>query len=59
MKKNKTIVESSKVAVDGSSLYYYNGRYILRVYVKYRIKSSNWKMELIFKKSFRKVNIGE
>lgn len=40
MKSNKTIVESSKIAVDGSSLYYYRGRYVLRVYVKYRILSS-------------------
>lgn len=40
MKSNKTIVESSKVAVDGSSLYFFNGAYILRVYVKYRVLSS-------------------
>jgi hypothetical protein len=43
MKKNKTVVESSKVAVDGSSLYYFDGRYILRVYVKYIIVSSDLK----------------
>lgn len=43
MKKNKTIIESSKIAVNGSSLYYYNGRYVLSVYVKYRIVSSNLK----------------
>ncbi len=53
MKKNKTVVESSKIAVDGSSLYYFDGSYILRVYVKYRIVSSEIKYgadadELIF-----------
>lgn len=37
--KNKTIVESSVVAVDGSTLYYDKGLH-MRVYVKYRIKSS-------------------
>ena len=40
VKENKTIVESSKIALDGSSLYFYDGMYILRVYVKYRIISS-------------------
>jgi hypothetical protein len=43
MKKNKTIVESSQIAVDGSSLYFYKGSYYLRTYVKYRINSSNIK----------------
>jgi hypothetical protein len=43
MKENKTIVESSKIAVDDSSLYYYNGGYYLRTYVKYRVVSSNIK----------------
>jgi hypothetical protein len=43
MKANKTIVESSKIAVDGSSIYYFNGTYILRVYVKYKILSSSVK----------------
>ncbi len=43
MKKNKTIVESSKIAVDGSSLYFFKGRYVLRVYVKYKIDSSSVK----------------
>ena len=43
MKANKTIVQSSKIAVDGSSLYYFRGCYVLRVYVKYRILSSNVK----------------
>ncbi len=43
MKKNKTIVESSKIAVDGSSLYFYKGRYVIRTYVKYRINSSKVK----------------
>ncbi|HWT75759.1 MAG TPA: hypothetical protein VN258_13730 [Mobilitalea sp.] len=43
MKQNKTIVEYSKIAIDGSSLYYFNGCYYLRSYVKYRIVSSNIK----------------
>jgi hypothetical protein len=43
MKANKTVVESSKIAVEGSSLYYFRGRYVLRVYVKYRILSSTVK----------------
>ena len=43
MKKNKTIVEYSKVAVEGSSLYFFDGSYYLRTYVKYRIVSSNIK----------------
>ncbi len=43
MKANKTTIESSKIAVDGSSLYYSAGRYTLRVYVKYRILSSEVK----------------
>jgi hypothetical protein len=41
MKENKTIVESSKISVDGSSLYYFNGGLYLRAYVRYRIVSSN------------------
>lgn len=40
MKENKTIVESDIIALDKSSLYFYNGDYYFRVYVKYRIKSS-------------------
>lgn len=40
-KDNKTIIESSKIEVDGSSLYYYNGNYYLRAYLKYRIVSSD------------------
>jgi len=40
MKKNKTIIESSQIAIDGSSLYYYDGCYHLRTYVRYRILSS-------------------
>ncbi len=43
MKDNKTVVKSSMIAVDGSSLYYYRGSYVLRVYVKYRIASSELK----------------
>lgn len=40
VKKEKTIIECSKVAVDGSSLYFSRHRYYLRVYVKYRIVST-------------------
>lgn len=43
MKANKTIVEYKTVAVDGSSLYYYDGCFYMRVYAKYRIKSSEAK----------------
>jgi hypothetical protein len=40
MKANKTIVECGEVAVDNSSLFWYDGAYHIRVHVKYRIKSS-------------------
>ena len=40
VKENNTIVEAKKIAVDGSSFYYFNGKYYMRVYVKYRINSS-------------------
>ena len=40
MKKNKTIVEYDAIAVDGSSLNYFNGYFYLRCYVKYRVVSS-------------------
>jgi len=40
IKKNKTIVKYNTVAVDGSSLYYYNGVYYLRAYVEYQIVST-------------------
>jgi hypothetical protein len=43
MKENKTIVEYSKIRVDGSSLYYFNGSFYLRAYVQYRIVSSKIK----------------
>ncbi len=43
MKKNKTIVECNKVAIDGSSIYQYNGFYYIRCYVHYRIKSTRTK----------------
>ncbi len=39
--ENKTIIESGKVAVDGSTLYRYAGNFYMRFYVKYRITSSN------------------
>ena len=37
---NKTIVEYAKLAVDGSTLYYYDGNFYMRIYAKYRILSS-------------------
>jgi len=40
MKKNKTVIESDQIAIDGSSLYYYYGSYYLRTYVRYRVLSS-------------------
>ena len=40
VKENNTVVEAQKIAVDGSSLYYFGGKYYMRVYVKYRINSS-------------------
>lgn len=43
MKKNKTIVEYKKIAVDGSTLYYFDGSYYLRTFVNFRIVSSNIK----------------
>jgi hypothetical protein len=39
-KENKTVIESSKIATDGSSMYYFDGVYYLRFYVRYRIVSS-------------------
>ncbi len=39
-KDNKTVIESSLIATDGSSMYYFDGSYYLRFYVKYRIVSS-------------------
>lgn len=50
MKENHTIVESDKVAVDGSSLYFFDEEYYLRVYVRYRILSSEmqYKIEHIY-----------
>lgn len=39
MKKNKVIIDCNKVAVDGSSLYFFDGSYYLRAYVRYRIVS--------------------
>jgi hypothetical protein len=41
---NKTILECGKVAVDGSTLYCYRGNFYMRVYVKYRVVSSNIRM---------------
>jgi hypothetical protein len=43
MKANKTIVESSEISVEGTTLYYFKGRYYLRTHIKYRIVSSNIK----------------
>jgi len=45
MKENKTVIECDKVAVDGSTLYYFDGVYYLRVYARYRIVSSKTKYE--------------
>lgn len=39
-KDNKTVIESSLIATDGSSMYYFKGSYFLRFYVRYRITSS-------------------
>jgi hypothetical protein len=60
MKDNKTVVESSKIAVDKSSLYFCQGRYVLRTYVKYRIVSSNEKYgadadKLIYENPYGKI----
>jgi hypothetical protein len=43
MIENKTVVKSSTIAVDRSSIYYFDGSYHVRVYVKYCIASSNVK----------------
>ncbi len=43
MKKNKTIVECDKAAIDSSSLYFYNGSFYIRCYIHYRIVSTNTK----------------
>lgn len=40
MRENRSVVEYKKIAVDGSSLYYFDDAFYMRVYVKYRIKSS-------------------
>ena len=60
MKENKTIVESSTIAIDKSSLYFYDGSYFLRTYVKYRIVSSNEKYgadvdKLIYENPYGKI----
>lgn len=41
MKKNKTIVESGTIAVDRSTMYFYDNVFYMRIYVKYRILSSD------------------
>lgn len=51
---NKTILECGKVAVDGSTLYYYGGSFYMRFYVKYRVISSN-----ILMSANDKVNVKE
>ncbi len=43
MKKNRTIVECDKIALDSSSMYYHNGFYYVRCYVHYRIVSTKTK----------------
>lgn len=40
VKEEKTVIELDKVALDGSSLYFFNGDYYLRIYVRYRIVST-------------------
>ena len=40
MKKNKTILESSSIDVDRSSLYFSDGLYYLRAHIRFRINSS-------------------
>ncbi len=41
MKEAKTIVKSSSVSADKSSMYYFNGDFYIRVHVRYQIVSSN------------------
>ncbi len=59
MKENRTILELEKAAADPSSLYYYNGQFYIRLYVRYRIVSSrviNPGIEdIIYKKSFNSI----
>ena len=59
MKENRTILEFDKAAADPSSLYYYNGQFYIRLYVRYRIISSrviNPGIEdILYKKSFNSV----
>ncbi|MHB8127502.1 MAG: hypothetical protein ACYDEX_00685 [Mobilitalea sp.] len=53
MKENKTIVESNKIVVDRSSLYFFNDDYYLRVYAKYRIISSiaHYESKVLYEKN--------
>lgn len=44
MKKNHVVCETSKVALDLSSMYYYTG-YKIRVYVRYRMKADDMSPE--------------
>lgn len=46
VKKYKTIIECNTIAIDGSSLYFYDEKYYLRTYVKYRIVSTDIKSEM-------------
>jgi len=41
VKKNHVIAESKHIAVEPSTIYEYDGRLYIRVYVKYRIKADN------------------
>lgn len=43
MKKNETIVECSKVAIDSSAVYYYKGMYYFRCYIRFKITSTKTK----------------
>lgn len=37
VKEEKTVIELDNVALDGSSIYFFDGRFYLRVFVRYRI----------------------
>lgn len=43
MKKNKTIVQCDKVIIEPSGVYFLNGMYYIRCFVRYKIVSSNTK----------------
>lgn len=59
MKENRTIVELKTAAADPSSLYYFNGSFYIRLYVKYRVMSSKilnpTEEEILYDRSFNSV----